>query len=978
MFKRSNICAAALITLGGTAALTSLPAFSQQVLERVEVTGSRIRNLNAEAAAPVQVLTSADIAASGATTIQELIQKNPAFGAPPISRNNSNFSTSSAGVATVDLRFLGSDRTLVLVNGRRHVAGVPGSSSVDLNTIPTDFIERVEILTGGASSTYGSDAVAGVVNIILKRSFDGLTLNAEAGRSEKGDDSKKKFSMTVGTSTAKSNLMAHLAVSKAGAVYSRDREMSAVDQFSVAEGVTGEVADLFIAKRPFFSSFAPQGRFFFSNTGSYTYDAAGKEIPFSTNGPAGDGVGATGFNRSAFRTIAIPTDRLLLATKADHNINEQHTVYFEGTYAATRTKTRLEPFPLDSSGSNGVYRGTGGWVPAEFNIDGKIVRNGLVPDYLFSRLSDQTGDGLKDYKFTRRLSDIDARGARAERDTFRVVGGLKGELSKTWSYDSYAVFGSTKEAQSSSGQINVPNFRQALESVVDVNDVNGNGSRTDLVCRDANARAEGCVPLNLFGANSISAAAGKYVAAPGSLSTKITQSVVGASVTGDAFELPAGSVGVAAGVEWRKESSRAEFDALTNAGLNAGNALPNTVGSFSVKELFAEVRAPLLKGLPLVKRLDANAAFRHGRYSTVGGVNSWSTGLDWAATSDVRIRLTNAVSTRAPNINELFNPPSQTFPTGIADPCTGIKAGDTSVTGANCLAAAGVAANIAANGGTFTLNQADKQGMSGFNIGNPALKQEKGKSLTLGMVLTPKSIAALRNFSFTADYFRIEVENSIDAPPRQFILDQCYGNGDKAFCKFVKRRPVPVGSNSAGSIEFVDAVQENSGGKFREGIDFTTSYAGTLGAGRLQASATWTHLIDAYDVPRPGAARDYLDGEIGTPRDKFSLNIGYDFNNWSIRTTTTHIAASALDDQFLKGYDLGRDAVKIGAKTYLDLQVQYKLGKAQLYIGLDNALGTKAPLIPSGLPGNTTGAETDAGTYDPIGRRYYAGVRYSF
>ena len=371
-FKKSKVCAAALLAIGSSA------AFAQQSLERVEVTGSRILSLNAESAAPIQVLSSADIAASGVANLQELLLKSPVFGTPAISRTNSNFSTSSAGVATVDLRNLGSNRTLVLVNGRRYVSGVPGSSAVDFNTIPADFIERVEIMTGGASSTYGSDAVAGVVNVILKRNFQGMRLDAQVGQSEEGDDQKKKVSATFGMNGAdgSSNLMINLSASQQGAVYSRDRDFAAIDQASKGAFVTGEIADIFVIQRPFMSSFAPQGRFFYNDaTGArnFTYNAAGAQVPFSTNGPAGDGVGATGYNRSEFRTIAVPTDRLMLASKGEFALNEAHSVFFEANYAATKTKTKLEPYPLDSTD-------LGGLIPAEFMVDGVKLRNPLVPN----------------------------------------------------------------------------------------------------------------------------------------------------------------------------------------------------------------------------------------------------------------------------------------------------------------------------------------------------------------------------------------------------------------------------------------------------------------------------------------------------------------------------------------------------------------------------------------------------------------------
>ena len=195
-------------------------------MQKVLITGSRIASPAAESPSPLQILSSADIAASGATNLQELLQKNPTMGTPSVSRTNSNFLTSSAGVTTINLRNLGDSRTLVLVNGRRFVSGVPGDSAVDLNTIPTDFIERVELLTGGASATYGSDAVAGVVNIILKKNFNGVLLDSLVGRSEEGDDFRKKLGLTFGitSSDGASNLMGHFGYSKQDPVYSRDRE----------------------------------------------------------------------------------------------------------------------------------------------------------------------------------------------------------------------------------------------------------------------------------------------------------------------------------------------------------------------------------------------------------------------------------------------------------------------------------------------------------------------------------------------------------------------------------------------------------------------------------------------------------------------------------------------------------------------------------------------------------------------------------
>ena len=983
MHKRTLLSTAAAAALG----LIASSAFAQaqgnsQQLERVEVTGSRIMSLNAESAAPIQVLSAADIAASGVANLQELLLKSPVFGSPTISRNNSNFSTSSAGVATVDLRNLGYNRTLVLVNGRRYVSGVPGDSAVDFNTIPADFIERIEIMTGGASSTYGSDAVAGVVNVILKRNFQGMRMDAQVGVSEEGDDKKKKVSVTFGMNGAdgQGNLMVNLSASQQGAVYSRDRDASAVDQYSKALAETGDPKDLFTVYRPFYSSFAPQGRFYYSPgvdaagkviTNNFTYNAAGQEIPFSTNGGA-NGAGATGYNRSAVRTIAIPTDRLMLASKGEFNLNDSHSVFFEANYAATKTKTQLEPYPLDSTD-------LGGLIPAEFMVNGVKMRNPLVPDTIYNNATDRDGDGLKDYNFTRRMSDIENRGNKANRDTFRLLTGVKGEINKTWSYEVYGAHSFTKEGQTGTGQVNVMNFMNALSAVADVNDVNGNGNTTEAICKDAIARAQGCVPANIFGANTLSAEAARYIHAPSSLNTRLTQNLLGASVSGDPFSLPAGPVGLAFGAEYRKETSSTEFDALTQTGLNAGNALPNTAGAFDVQEVFAEARLPLLKNLPLVKSLDAQVAVRQGKYSTVGNTTSWNSGLDWGVNSTFRVRANYSVSTRAPNINELYQAPSQTFPTGLVDPCEGKTLTGTDAVSVACRAVPGVLANMNANAGVFKLTQADQQGVSGFDSGNSSLGAEKGKSTTIGIVVTPKTIDLLRDFTFTADYYKIKIKDAINTPGRQYALDQCYGGGNTSFCQYITRRPADVGPNSAGSLEFINETSANTGGDFVEGVDVTASHSTRLFGGVFNSRIAYTYIMKAYNQPTPQADKDYSQGEVGNARHRWVLNLGYSIGNLGVAATTTYFGKSYLDDTFMRStFDTwSKDDGKVKSRAYLDLQANYKLGKSEVYFGIDNATNTKAPPIISGLPGNTTGAETNASVYDPIGRRYYVGVRYS-
>jgi iron complex outermembrane recepter protein len=497
----------------------------------------------------------------------------------------------------------------------------------------------------------------------------------------------------------------------------------------------------------------------------------------------------------------------------------------------------------------------------------------------------------------------------------------------------------------------------------------------------------------VFGFDSLSPEAVAWIIAPATLQTQVTQRIVGATASGEPVKLWAGPLGVAAGVEYRKEASRSEPDALYQRGLNGSNAIPITEGSFSVKEAFLEGKLPLLKDAPFAQSLAVSGAVRGSKYTTVGSTFSWNAGVEWALNRSVKMRLTRALSTRAPNIAELFQPPTQDFP-AVQDPCVGTNATATDARSIACRAAPGVNANIAANGGIFTLNQADLQGTSGFDRGNTALQEEKGRSTTIGMVLTPTGIPLLNNTTFTADYFKIDIADAIVATPRQFILSQCYG-GDASFCQFVTRRPAAVGANSAGSLDRVDTAVSNSGGYNTEGLDLTGAWQGSVGPGRLTTRVSYTYTKKGELIPLPGSAPDPFAGEVGSPKHKATLGLGYNWGGWSVNALFSYLGKQYLDDQWLSGVctefntagdciaTLAPKSVAIPAKTYADMQISYTLGKFQYYLGIDNLFDTKNKrcdtnaLIGGENGGCSTGSPAFAGD-DPIGRRYYVGLRASF
>jgi len=928
----------------------------------IVITGSRIASPAAASASPLQVIGAEQIQQQGAINVQEVLLQNPSFGTPGISRTNSSFATQGAGAATVNLRNLGEDRTLVLVNGRRFVSGQPGSQAVDLNVIPTQFIDRVDVLTGGASAVYGSDAVAGVVNIIYKKNFEGLQADGQVGISQRGDGFDRQVSLLGGKNFAdgRGNIMLFGSYSKQGTVLKRDRSTEAGS--SAVDSTSNDVYpnDPF---RPYLSAYAPGGRV---RAGDQTFSYNTGSLVDCTDGDCG------GFNRSDYRYLAVPVERYVAAGRANFEVSPAANLWLEGNYAKTKVNTVIEPFPLDST--FGVVGATDR-VPIQTVVGGTTYRNPFVPDAIFNAATDTDGDGLKDVSFDRRLADFGNRTSSADRDLFRVAGGLNGSFAgDRWSYDVYGIYGQSKEHQEGTGQFDTRRFQQALNAYTDP-------ATGQAVCADPAARAAGCVPANIYGVGTLAPAAG-YLAVPTTLDAKVTQTVFGGNVTGKLFSLfGADPVGVNIGTEYRRETSSNSFDLLTQQGLNGNNALPATSGRFHVWEGFGEAIVPLIKDKPFFHSLSLRGAVRVSDYSTVGTTFSYNYGGEWAPVEDIRFRVIKARSVRAPNINELFQPAQQDFPSGLLDPCAGVTLASTGTQGTQCLAAAGVRANIAANNGTFTVSQSDRQGITSFGSGNTGLQEEKGDSFTAGVVINPRSISALRNFVLTVDYFNVQIKDAIVFTPLQFTLAQCYNQGNQDYCSQVVRRAAAQGGNSAGSIDQVNSTYRNSGGTKTSGVDTTVTWRQNLANwgldGTLGLRGSYTHLISGYTVPVPGSDRDYFAGEIGASRDRFTINGSYDIQGVGLTVTGTWLSQASVDDQ-LTGERPGSDpAVRVRPQFYLDSQLRFRTAdKFEFFVGGDNLLDNKPPYIAD--IGSSAGQDTDAGTYDPLGRRYYAGVRISY
>ncbi len=932
-------------------AQTEAPDEAAEDEEQIVVTGSRIARPELEASTPIQVLTSESIASQGSQNISDILNELPAVGIGT-SRTNTNFSTTGNGQATVNLRNLGSNRTLVLQNGRRVVSGIGGSSAVDLNTIPTELISRVEILTGGASAVYGSEAMSGVVNFILKEDFTGVAARVQAGVSKSGDTPTQLLSATLGANFADGagNITIFGQYDNDGGLRSRDRTISANDN-------------------PFRSGFTPQGSFFVGDN-TYTYNPSNElQLGFVNS--------VNGFNRNGERYISVPVERYLVSVLSHYDFNDSIGLFFEGSYSKTKSNSRLEGSPLDNADAV---------LPDGTILEGLSLDNPFIPATI---RADMIAQGETTLAFRKRQTGVFDRSNRNDREFIRLVGGIKGDLGSNFKYDAYYNYGQTTESTGSETAFK-DRFYYALDAIA--------GPNGTVICRDAAARAAGCVAYNPFGFNSVSPEAANYITKNGQLSTyesKVTQSTIGANITGSIFKLPAGDVSIAAGIERRTEKSREVFDLETQLGNTTGNALTNTIGKYRVFEAYAETSVPILSEMAGFHYLGVEGAIRYADYTTAGTVYSWKLGATYAPIPDVRFRGVYSVATRAPNIGELFSGASQTFPAGIEDPCEGVSLTSSRPQDVYCRSLPGIAQQIA-GGGTFTYNpNSDTQSIEGTDSGNLDLFEEKAKTLTFGAVFKPSFI---RNFSATVDFFDIRISDAISTIPRNTIISQCVlSAGASSLCDLIVREG--AGSNprtrTPGTVFQVNSFPVNSGGAKTRGIDVAVNYRTpgfSMGEneGFVSFNLAYTYLDKLTLQPVSGLPvednRGQLDGDgrLGAGfKHKANLSTTLDLGDISLNWRVNYL--SSIKDTLGPDEDsqLGDETNSIGSRFYHDAQLRFNVGdedtrNIEFYAGVDNLFDKKPPVINQNGASNIPGTETAADTYDPYGRRFYAGASLKF
>lgn len=659
------------------AGLAAMPAMAQEPEDRasdeeVVVTGSRIARPDITANVPIAVVGEDAIAQSGVTNVQDLLNELPQLGIAS-TRQNSNFAASGNGISTLSLRNLGPNRTLVLINGRRAVAGTAGSSAVDVNNIAPDLVERVEIITGGASAVYGSGAIAGVVNFIMKDEFEGLKINLQTGITEKGDAPRHIGSITGGTrwgADDRGRALFSFSYEDDRGLRSRERELSAEDRFLATRGPAA------------YSSFAPQGRFDLvtragTSAGIFTFDRANNVV----NGfPTG-----YGYNRNNDSGLSVPLERYLATFNLEYDVTDSIEAFVETTYAKTTSRNWWSPYSIDSFQA---YRNL---------TDGIPITNAFIPASIQARIAAANGDAnpandIVAITFRSRAVDIYSRENTGDRETWRVAAGFKGEFGGGWRWDASYVYGKLDDL-TTADDINYLNYQRALDAIVDP--VSGR-----IVCRSADARADGCVPINMFGWGNIDPAAAAYVTRDSERYNRVIneQHVVAANLSGSVPGLAAGDIGLAFGVEYRDERSSSDWDERTNLGLNSSSQQPDIQGGYDVIEVYAETEVPILADLPGAHYLGFTGAVRYSDYSTVGGVFAWNAGLEYEPVEDLRLRAVYARANRAPTISELYAPQGFANISGLSDPCDGVTATSTRELDAACRAIPSVAQAIATFG----------------------------------------------------------------------------------------------------------------------------------------------------------------------------------------------------------------------------------------------------------------------------------------
>ena len=945
--KASLVCCAVLT------ALSAKPIYAQEktdekAIEKIEVTGSRIFREGAIAPSPVTVISGESLLKTGAISIGEALNDLPSL-ANTFSMANSGQFIGTAGLSLLDLRGMGTARTLVLVNGKRHVGSNPGSSAVDVNNIPAAWIDRVEIITGGASAVYGADAVTGVVNFVLKKNITGLDVSLDKSFAEEGPYNNDKVTLSFGSDFAegKGNIGFAISHFQQDGMNAKDRKSTATPTAEVRNPADGDT------RNPDGTTnhdgipdqiWIPDAAWYDSSTAGnfYTYDENGPHwFIFNKDGSVRQQQLGTTYNwgrcsgecdqldLNKYSELQPTFSTFNVAVKANYDVTEDINVYADVKFARTKADSIGQPSFFEYSGDHVIHR------------DNAYIHESLA------NVMDQAG--IDSFQLHRFNEDIGRRFEQNTRETTRFVVGVEGYLAKTWSYDAYVLYGKTEREQVNVDNVIRQRYFQSMDAVY-LND----GS---IGCRSADARANGCIPTTLFGAGNVDPVAAEWFTTDSVSTSKIQQTVANFTITNsELFELPAGYAGFAAGLEYREEQSDDVPDAFAATGATFLTALQEEHGKFDVREVFIETSLPILADLPMVKGLSLDLAARYADYSTVSGALSWKVGTSWEMNDQLRFRTTLSKAIRAPNIGELFQAQSQNF-AFVSDPCD-VQFNQGETRAANC-AALGIPDGAQINP------------VSSVELlvgGNPELREEESTSFTAGLVYQPDFINGL---VFTVDYWKIDIDDAIDQVSAQDIADKCVdsvGGINNQFCALVTR-------DANHRIILVESTTQNVAKQKAEGIDFEVGYDFDALGGRFTTQVIGTYLKSRKEFPfqiEPDQFSEFA-GTTGEAQWQANFAIAYRSGPWSASWRTRYLEeVSRFTDQELEINPDRSNIMTFGTYFQTDVRAGYSFeNNITLEFGIDN-------VFDRALPRYTNGTGTASASYDNIGRLYYTSLSYSF
>ncbi|HEV8330808.1 MAG TPA: TonB-dependent receptor [Steroidobacteraceae bacterium] len=951
--------------LTSAAAAAAGPAFAaDQTIQEVVVTGSRIAQPNLETTSPVTQVTADDIAVQGVTRVEDLVNQLPqAFAA-----QNANVSNGSTGTATVNLRGLGSPRTLVLIDGRRMPYGGVTNSAADLNQIPAAMVERVEVLTGGASAAYGSDAIGGVVNFIMKKDFEGVQFDAMYGLYQHNNDyggpgatklrdviagraatnpaqfklpddnvtdgEAREFNITMGVSTedGRGNITAYAGVRDDKQVLQRDRDYSAC---SLSANPTVQFACGG-------SDTSYPGYFYGGGQG---LTVSGSDfIPYDPN--------ANRYNFGPVNHYQRPDRRYTLGAMGHYELAEVADVYTQLMFADYESVAQIAPGGafFDTNTINCGNPLLSAQQAATIGCDAAaIAADTIVPLYIGRRNVEGGG-----------------RQSRFENTSFRALLGVRGQISENWDYDASVQYSSVVADQSANNYFHKTRLARALDVVTDPN----TGAPT---CRSVlDGSDPNCVPYNLFTIGGVTPEALNYLQVPGLQQGKIEQEIYSASVTGDlgayGIKLPTAteSIKVAFGVESRRDSLKNVTDDPTSQDLlsGAGGATIGISGSTDVIDVFTELRVPLVQDKPFADQLGLELAYRYSDYDPVT-TDTYKIGADWAPVQDVRFRASYQRAIRAPNVVELFTAQGFNLFDLPGDPC-GVD--QPTATRDACIAS-GVPAAVFDDPARRARLDSPAGQYNFLQGGDVNLQPETSDTYTYGVIFQPRFLPHL---AMSIDYFDISIEDTISVVGADTTLRACYDLGIQSSCGLVVRNP-GNGSLWQGDGHVID-LNTNIGSLSTKGVDLSLSYTGVElgGMGELSFNLVGTYLDElTYISGIPGDVPTECKGKysgalcgIPNPDWRHHFRMGWE-TPWNVDLSLTwryYAEVSNIVPATAANIDY-----KLGSRNYFDLAANWAVTeKASVLLGINNILDKDPPITSA--TGTTGNGNTFPQTYDALGR----------